>query len=161
MRPLTVVVLSLLMIVVASCSRQSDADLPAEGFGILDQQLRAGAKLEVPVYLRTSETLKGIEFVLEWDVNAIQVDTPVLAEALTDFSVHARQHGPGRLKVLVFSMAGAVFDLKDPWILKIPITALPSDGGSTTLAIGSAIFAGPGATSHELPLHSCQLEILP
>ncbi len=138
-------------LLMAACGERTPP-LPEEGFGAFDQQFQVGRETRVPVYLTTSKPVKGVEFMLSWNPELVRVATPEIRTAHAGFSVHARTHAPGLMKVLVFNMRGGAFDLSDPWILEIPVT--PATAGEGRLTLGSAVFAGPNATSYDLPVRS-------
>ncbi len=140
-------------LVVLGCGKKAPEPDQRTGFGISAVEIGPG-EVDLSVYLNYPQTVKGIEFMLSWNSDELEVKTPVLLPGNETFSVHARSYEPDRMKVLVFSMQGDAIKMLDGGILKIPVRTADDFSGPTELAFLDPVFAGPNATSYDIPVEN-------
>ena len=150
------------LILIMGCSREApEQSLTDPGFGVTTLEIKAGAgPTNLPVYLKSAEPVKGIQFTLKWDPTIGQVSQPVLAPGNPGFTVSSNQGRPGSMKVLVFSLQGDILDPNQQEILNIPIEISSSAAERFTLRFDEAVFAGPSAKSYAIPVSHADLRIM-
>ncbi|MBT4036207.1 MAG: hypothetical protein HOB84_04080 [Candidatus Marinimicrobia bacterium] len=150
-----------LLLFFLSCSQEvQTVELSNPGFGITASSIDAAAEgVDIPVLMKTDDIIKGIQFTLTWDPGVGQVIKPTLTAANPGFTISSSEGGRGEMKVLIFSMTGAVFNTTDPAIMTIPVRIINPDAPDFTLAFNNAIFAGPSATAYEIPVLHAKLKI--
>jgi hypothetical protein len=144
------IVVLVLAVLIACTSEKGSGEI--SGFGFKAIELNSGQEKEIPLILNTTEQVKGIEFMLEWDPAQIRVKTPELLPGNESFSVHARAYGDNQMKVLLFSMQSAVLTPMASGILRVPVEPVNEFEGDTQLKIINTVFAGPNATSYDIPV---------
>ena len=144
-----------------SCSQEAKKiELSNPGFGVTASSIEATDEgVDLPVMLKTEDIIKGIQFTLTWDPNVAQVIKPTLTSTNSGFSISAGDGNRGEMKVLIFSMAGDVFNTDDPTIMTIPVRIIDSEATLFTMAFKDAIFAGPSAVAYEIPVLHANLKI--
>ena len=158
---LTISLLATTLLFFQSCSQDvQKVELSNPGFGITASSIDAADEgVDIPVLMKTDDIIKGMQFTLTWDPSIGQVIKPSLTATNPGFTISASEGGLGQMKVLIFSMTGAVFNTTDPAIMTIPVRIINPDAPDFTLAFNNAIFAGPSATAYEIPVLHAKLKI--
>lgn len=156
----SLIVVSTLLLL--ACSQESkESELTSPGFGVTANTIRADQEgMDIPVLLKTEETIKGLQFTLSWDPTIGQVIKPELTEANSGFTVSTTDAVRGEMKVLIFSMTGDVLNTAEPVIMHIPIRIMDGEAENFELFFNDAIFAGPKAVAYQIPVSHGQLKIL-
>lgn len=151
-----------LAILMLSCTREPQRiALTDPGFGITATTIHSRDEGEdVPILLKSDDIIKGIQFTLVWDASIGQVIKPALTSANPGFTISVNDSERGRIKVLVFSITGEEFNLADSSILSLPIRITNPDAEQFDLVFEDVIFAGPNATSYEIPVSHANLKIV-
>ncbi len=144
-----------------SCSQKAQiVELSDPGFGVTTSSIDAAdAGVDIPVLMKTDEIIKGMQFTLGWDPVIGQVIKPSLTASNPGFTISASEGGRGEMKVLIFSMAGDVFNTSDLTVMNIPVRIISPEADFFTLRFENAIFAGPSAVSYEMPVFHANLKI--
>jgi hypothetical protein len=139
------------MLLLAGCGGKESPKTENYGFGIGEYQISAG-DARIPVYLRHTEPVKGVEFILSWDSTALELRAPALAPGNESFSIHSRERDGSQMKVLVFSMQGEPLRQSEDGLLYIPVTTVEGFQGTTELNFLQPVFAGENASSYDIPV---------
>ncbi len=151
----------LVLALFSSCSRETPpVELSDPGFGIVQTSIDAGDEtVDLPVLIRTDKEIKGIQFTLTWDASIAKVGEPELTALNPDFTVSSRKGSIDKMKVLVYSLTGAVMNVSDPTILTIPMSIIDSQAKTVSLVFDKPVFAGPNAISYTIPVTHAKLRI--
>lgn len=153
-------VIIVLMFIGCSTERK-EKELSEPGFGITAIDIKAGKdEIGIPVYLKFNEDVKGIQFILSWDETIAEISQPEMTRTNPNFTVSNNQARDGKMKVLIFSMQGDVMDVTDPHIFDLPIEIINDEASELTVHFEDVVFAGPNASSYEIPVTHAQLAIL-
>lgn len=140
--------------VVIACSKEEVAVESAQpGFGIGEVEINSGAA-KIPVFLRYDKPVKGVEFVLSWNLSELEVKSPILLPGNESFSVHSKVRDGNQLKVLVFSMKGDAMDLSNEIILHLPVVSMDGFKGISQLSFSDYVFAGGNSASYDIPVEN-------
>ncbi len=147
-------ILSLLLVL--GCSQKSDSHptkIP-EGLALGSVAGTMGATSEMPLTLKTSHKVLGLQFELVWDTSMVILGEPKMSTANEHMSVRANNTGEGREKVLVFNMQAKSMDLTDSAVLTIPVTVKSALVGETPIRLTRVILAGPQAAQLRVPVQN-------
>ncbi len=155
-------ILMITFVFLVGCSSDSkDPVLTSPGFGITKSEVsRSISETEIPVYLKYDEPVKGIQFTLDWDPDQADVGQPVINATNPGFTVSSKSAPGGRMKVLIFSMQGDVFDLTDPEVFRLPIKITDENCTEFNLRFEDAVFAGPSAASYDIPVSHAKFKVV-
>jgi len=64
------------------------------------------------------------------------------------------------MKVLIFSMHGDALDLSDAHIFNVPVEITNSEATQFILSFEDVVFAGPNASSYEIPVTPADLMVV-
>lgn len=144
-----------------SCAKQESTNvLSSPGFGIIETSVTTSvAGVDLPVYLKSDDIIRGIQFTLHWDETVGQVIKPELTEANPGFTVSAGEASGGQMKVLIFSMSGDDLVVGDNAFLTIPIRIIDTEASAFKITFKDPIFAGPKASSYSIPVSHANLKI--
>lgn len=144
-----------------SCSKKAQIiELSDPGFGVTASSIGAADEgVDVSVMMKTDDIIKGMQFTLGWDPDVGQVIKPSLTSSNPGFTISASEGDRGEMKVLIFSMAGDVFNTSDPTVMTIPVRIINPEATFFTLTFENAIFAGPSAVSYDIPVFHANLKI--
>lgn len=135
-------------------------ELSNPGFGMVETSIAIRAEgTDLPVLLNTDQAIKGIQFTMVWDPTLAVVGQPVLTPTNSGFTVSAKKNINGTMKVLVFSMTGDVLNTTDPHVMNIPVSILEIEATKISIDFEDVIFAGPSATSYDIPVTQARLKV--
>jgi hypothetical protein len=115
--------------------------------------------VDIPVLLKSSDVIKGIQFTLTWNSSVGQVLKPSLTASNPNFTVSTSEGNRGEMKVLIFSLTGDLINTEDDTIMTIPVRIINAEASDFTLAFKDVIFAGPNAISYDIPVFHANLKI--
>ncbi len=154
MRIINYSIITILIALTISCAKKvQNVAISDPGFGITTTIIEARSEgVDIPVFMKTQDVIKGFQFTLKWNPSVGQVLAPQLTDANSGFTVSAGEGTDGAMKVLVFSMSGDILQVPDTEILTIPVRIIDSDATTFSITLADAIFAGPKATSYNIPV---------
>ena len=147
-------ILSLLLVVGCSQKSGSRSTKIPEGLALGSVAGTLGATGELPLTLKTSHKVLGLQFELVWDTSMVTLGEPKMSAANEHMSVRANNTGGGREKVLVFNMQGKSMDLTDSEVLTIPVTFKSALVGETPIRMTEVVVAGPKAAQLRVPIQN-------
>ena len=151
-----------LLILIGCASEKQKPVLSDPGFGVTAVEIQAGAEdVEIPVYLKYDEPVKGIQFTLVWDAAKVEVSKPILLDTNPSFTVSNNEPRNGQMKVLIFSMQGNILDVSDPEVFRLPLKLIDKEAPEVELRFENAVFAGPSASSYDIPITHAKIKIVP
>ena len=150
----------MIVMLIACTGNTPEKTLSTPGFGVVETRIAATAgEVEIPILLKTTDVIKGLQFTLVWDKNQVRVGEPLLTETNPGFTVSTGNGRQGRMKVLVFSMTGEEMNTSDPEILKLPVRVVDPQAQDVMIQFDKAVFAGPHAKSYAIPVSNAQLKV--
>jgi len=149
-------------ILLISCTTEESpkAQLSNPGFGVIETSISRDVNTtNLPVLIKTDQVIKGLQFTLTWDGTAAKIGQPQLTGLNSKFTVSVGKASAGQMKVLVFSMTGEALDTSEPVFMTIPVSILDSETEEISIFFNKAVFAGPNASSYDIPVTHAQLKV--
>ena len=147
------------MLLITTCGKEVKVEsFPNPGFGFNQSSIHQRDGM-LPLLLAHDQPIKGVQFTLRWDPSQLKLETPLVTESNSEFTVSANPGTPGRMKVLLFSFQGGELDLTDSQILQIPYAVTSQSIQKISIQLEDVVFAGPAATSYEIPVSQGDFEV--
>jgi len=105
-------------------------------------------KIEVPVIMRSSSSLAGVQMSMTFDAESYQVDLPKTAEMSAHMKLSTRVAG-NEIRMIVFSPDGYSIPAGDGVLLTIPLMAVSEQKQESMLSLNAAISASEGGYKPE------------
>ncbi len=155
------IIILITLVLISACTREAPkSELSDPGFGVLEDIIEAGVGLvHLPVLLKSDQVIKGIQFTLAWDTTIAKLGKPLLTDLNPGFNVSTSEAVDGQMKVLIFSLTGDELNTLVPEILTIPVSLINPQADQLILSFEEAVFAGPNAMSHKIPISHAKLKV--
>ena len=104
--------------------------------------------------------VRGAQFSIKYDANAIELGTPGISGARKDLIINYRESQPGIMNVVIANVAGGSLNITDETLLIIPLTVKENSRVPAQITLEQSILVGSQGQSIPVIEKSISLDIL-